>query len=209
MNYKNGHVCDYAYKSEILKNDELLKLQRDIKRCLFVGHDIVVDPKAGEILDYETAKGLDMLYCNDSDFIEASKINQSHYQRSSRLRKRIQKYLTMGNCVFLTLTFTDETLSKTSQETRKRYVTRYLKSQSEHYIANIDFGAENGREHYHAVVCADSIDYQSWHHLGAVKGERIRTSSLSSVRLGKYISKLTNHAIKETTKRNAIIYSRD
>ena len=208
MNYTNGHRCDYAYKSKILKdNQELLKLQKQVSRCLFL-NDNIYNYKTGELeMTLDDAKFYDMVYMNDSDYIEAMKINNCSYHRAMRLKKRIAEYLQMGQCIFLTLTFTDETLKNTNEETRKKYVKRYLKSCSNYYIANIDYGKKNEREHYHAIILSEKINYKMWHKYGAIKGEKIRSNGISEKRLGKYISKLTNHAIKETTKRNAIIYS--
>lgn len=205
---KNGHKRDYQFKSKVMtETPELLKLENQINRAIYKRSNII-DYKTKEIImTYdEVCNAFNILRCND-EYIEAYKINNSHYKRSNRLRERIASYLKMGNCLFLTLTFNETTLSNTNAETRKKYVKRYLKSVSDYYVANIDFGSKNDREHYHAVVLGDKVNYSLWHHLGAIKGEHIRCDKLSGVKLGKYISKLTNHAIKETTKRNAIIYS--
>lgn len=115
-----------------------------------------------------------------------------------------------GKCLFLTLTFTDSTLSSTTPETRRKYVRRFLKSQCPVYVANIDFGGKNGREHYHALVRSEKIDYRLWHKLGAIKGEHVRTSETDLTRTAKYIAKLSKHAIKETAGKGVrIIYSRN
>ena len=206
MKFKNGHYADYKYKAEILKNTDLLREQKLVSRSLFIQDD-VVDRKTGEVMTFSDAKFLDMVNCNDSDWIEAGKINHCAYKRAKRLRNRISWMVKQGDCLFLTLTFTDGVLDDTSDETRKKYVKRFLKSQSDQYVANIDFGAQNEREHYHAVILASRVDYTLWHKYGGIKGEKIRSNDISPVKLGKYISKLTNHAIKETTRRCAIIYS--
>lgn len=99
-------------------------------------------------------------------------------------------------------------MNSTSEETRRKYVRRFLKENCICYVANKDFGARNGREHYHAVVLLKSkINYSKWNY-GSINGQKIRLNGTSDVRLSKYIAKLTNHAIKETCKRNALIYSR-
>ena len=112
--------------------------------------------------------------------------------------------------MFLTLTFNDETLRDTTDKERRVLVSRYLKSFGCSYVANVDYGKENHREHYHAVINTDRIDYSSWHKYGAIDGEKIRNRNIQSdkTRLAKYICKLSNHAIKETTKRSSLIYSR-
>ena len=140
-------------------------------------------------------------------YSECEKIANADSSRRKRLRKRIENMFSIGDCYFLTLTFNDECLSSTEEKTRRVYVHRFLKSVSSHYVGNIDFGKENGREHYHAVCVCDSYDFSSWTH-GFYKALKIRKGESDSKRLATYVSKLTNHAIKETTKRGALIYSR-
>lgn len=135
---------------------------------------------------------------------EAERIFNATRSRVTRLRKRISNMLN-ENCLFLTLTFTDNVLNSTTCETRRTYVTRFLKSFSVPFVANIDFGAKNGREHYHAILQIDKINYSLWPY-GALNGKKIINND--SLRLSKYISKLTNHAIKFTTKGSRLIYSR-
>lgn len=137
---------------------------------------------------------------------EAKKINHAYYQRVKRLKDRIKTMLCSGQCIFLTFTFTDDVLLNTNAKTRRQKIVRFLKSYNCPYIANIDFGKQNGREHYHAIIQTNYIDYTAYNY-GALNG-KIVSSTSDNVKLAKYISKLTNHAIKDTTKRNSIIYSR-
>ena len=141
---------------------------------------------------------------NEFLYNETLKINKADLNRNCRLKKRIAKYLSMGQCLFLTFTFNDTCLNNTSEETRRKYVRRWLKSYSSYYVANIDFGSINEREHYHALIRVDRVDPTDWHH-GTINVKRVRPTSDGKA-LAKYISKLTNHAIKETTKRYALIY---
>lgn len=139
-----------------------------------------------------------------SEVEEGYRLINNNYKRTSRLRERIQR-ITSKPSIFLTLTFTDEVLSKTSSKTRREYVSRFLKSVSADYVGNIDYGEKNGREHYHAVIQADKVDHNSWNY-GAINFKKITYTENSSTTIAKYVNKLTNHAIKETTKRAAIIY---
>lgn len=110
--------------------------------------------------------------------------------------------------MFLTLTFNNKTLNNTSSDTRRKYVRRFLKENCVCYVANKDFGGRNGREHYHAVVLVKGqLNYTNWSY-GALNGQKIRLNGTSNTKLAKYVSKLTNHAIKKTCKRNVLIYSR-
>lgn len=137
-------------------------------------------------------------------------LNSARRQRNKRLSGKINNMLTVGECSFLTLTFTPNTVSNTNELTRRRYVTRYLKSQSEHYIANIDYGNENGTEHYHAVIFG-RVDFEPWRKYGNVNGKRVRFNGEKDTidKLTKYVTKLTNHAIKNTCRNTKVIYSKN
>ncbi len=135
---------------------------------------------------------------------ECERILHASNARKNRVKKRVENLLEKS-CVFLTLTFSDDSMKKTSTETRRRYVRMFLDGYGA-YVANIDFGAQNGREHYHAILqCDRLVDCSSWTY-GNLDVKRILNPN--SQALSKYISKLTNHAIKETTKGHRIIYSR-
>ncbi len=196
-------MLDYAYKAKILKTD-LCKRINKIDKLTYL------NSLEGVIQDYD----LDNEYfdlCNEYDFKdikEARKINKASYQRIRRLKDRISQYIQEKPCIWATLTFNEDVLSSTNEETRRQYVRRFLKAHSEVYIANIDYGDEHEREHYHALVVANHIKPGPWKY-GFDKYKRVRTKQKSSpVRISKYISKLTNHAIKESTKQCFIIYSR-
>ena len=157
---------------------------------------------------------IDMLHSDfeyNQVFKVASALNHSSYKRRIRLYERIESMLKSSKCLFLTLTFTDSVLDTTTEETRRKYVRRFLKSFNTQYVANIDYGLQNEREHYHCVIAIDRIEYSKWKY-GNIDFERIRLSKrdveTSSKCLSKYIVKLTNHALKDTNKTCYVIYSR-
>lgn len=200
---------DYRRKSELIKDGKMIAEVKKINRSEY---SIYALKEFGEIIkadyDQETIFAKRCEYYSNPDFKEAERILHAQYNRTTRLRKRIETIIAgCPECTFCTLTFTDDYLASTSPETRRRYVSRYLKEQSSggEYVANIDFGGKNGREHYHAV-CAFRLDPKLWP-CGSLNVKKIRDTS-KPIKLAKYVSKLTNHAIKETAKRNAIIYSR-
>jgi len=137
----------------------------------------------------------------------ANNLNQAKYQRTNRLKKRIQEAVESGSAYFITITFNPETLKNTNEQTRRKYVSRWLKSLSAFYVANIDYGLINEREHYHAVITSDNKPPKSWPY-GFIDILKIKTTDNDTTRISKYISKLTNHAIKHTTKSKRIIYSK-
>ena len=195
---------DYSYKAKVLASGlckEVKKHDKDIYKQLEKGSISLLD------IPFEDAMFCSANGCDLCDLEEARKINNSSNKRVKRLKDRIERYLSMGCCIWLTLTFTDAVLSKTTEETRKRYVARFLKSQSPYYIANIDYGSTTEREHYHAVVMTDFVDMTKWSY-GFAYTERIKNHIKTSTKISKYVSKLCNHAIKETTKRSCYIYSR-
>ena len=140
----------------------------------------------------------------------AQQFNKSRYARVERLKERITKYLLMDKCIFVTLTFNEDTMKKTNQTTRRKYVARFLRSISDNYVANIDYGVDDKythREHYHALIVKDFI-FDKWDY-GFAWFEIVRLDGNSSSELlAKYISKLTNHAIKLSARYSYYIYSR-
>jgi len=210
---------DYAFKSKVL--NEHADLLKKAKKASLYTYAINQYNENGIVMhclrhsNGETMTNNDLLFeCIENglkdEYLEAVKINKASFERTKRLKNRVADMLLSGECLFLTLTFTDNTLANTSADTRRQYVRKYLKSCNCKYVANIDFGSQNHREHYHALVNAKNIDFDDWHKYGAILAERVRNKNIekNKTRLSKYICKLSNHAIKETTKRSALIYSR-
>ena len=137
----------------------------------------------------------------------ANNLNHASYKRVARLKERIKEAVESGSAYFITITFNPTTLENTNEQTRRKYVSRWLKSLTPFYVANIDYGEKNGREHYHAVITSDTRPPKSWNY-GFIDILKVNTTETDTKRISKYISKLTNHAIKNTTKSKRIIYSR-
>lgn len=136
----------------------------------------------------------------------ALRLLESDYRKTKKIRDKITDLVNSGQAVFITLTFTDSVLSKTSRLTRRKYVARYLKQQSEVYVANIDFSPDKDREHYHAVV-SNLCNLKEWSY-GFAYAEKVRTQDGNTQRVARYIAKLTNHALKIKQLNNRLIYSR-
>lgn len=134
----------------------------------------------------------------------AIRLLQSSHNKIKKIRKKVRELIENGNAIFITLTFTDDVLSKTSALTRRRYVARYLKQQSDVYVANIDFSPKQ-REHYHAIV-GSRCNLEAWTY-GFSFAEKIRNQDKDLKRTTNYVAKLTNHALKVNATR--LIYSRD
>lgn len=191
-------MIDYQHKAAVIESG-LVKKVKYLRKHLFLSSEAAEN-------EYYFNELYNLALENPDDFKEAAKVAAADFQRNTRLKNRIRDFLQIGNCIFLTLTFRDDVLEKTSEKTRRLYVTQCLKACSKYYIANIDYGDHTQREHYHAIVVSDLFELDSWEY-GFSFAKRIIESSNPLV-LAKYVSKLTNHAIKETTRRNHIIYSR-
>ena len=150
-------------------------------------------------------------------------------RKRERLLKKIYELIKDKKAVFLTMSFNEETLKKTSAETRKRYIKNYLKNETALYIANIDYGAKQGREHYHAIVKATTLKIndlsyylknryekiKDFINLKAYKYGNIQANFIckngvffNDIELKKTALIYYNHALKETTKNNKLIISR-
>lgn len=135
----------------------------------------------------------------------SNRLLESAYRKYARAREHIKNLVLQGGAIFITLTFTNEVLAKTSAKTRRKYVARYLKSQGSFYVANIDYSPTKEREHYHAVI--DSrCNRQEWKY-GFVWCESVRTQDFNANRIARYVAKLTSHAFKVNATR--LIYSRN
>lgn len=141
-----------------------------------------------------------------------------------RLEQKIRLWLINYKPLFLTLTFTDEALQKTTEQERERLVIEYLRKETALYIANRDYGTKGTkREHYHAVVITSTlkaediplnlqgvenkINFIPWYKLGQIRadliGAKYRNESIK-----KTAKDLAHHFKKESTKGARLIFSR-
>lgn len=144
------------------------------------------------------------------ELVSLRQLFDAHRQKVCRLKKKI-KYM-FKRCpfvYFITLTWRDELLENTKASTRRTYVRRFLSGLD--YVdfhANIDFGHQTLREHYHAVLCSYSpIESLDWHY-GFSNIQHVKSSSADFGRVAQYINKLTFHAVKESTGLNRCITPR-
>lgn len=207
---------DYKLKSKILKEYTNFDLYNKCQKVLYrysAGSDVSKNEFDHACLTLRYLEKRD-----PQEYKEYGRISHAKCARVVRLKKRILGMLVSGDCLFLTLTFNDEAFKYNTADSRRQAVRRFLNELNAFdYVANIDFGKKNGREHYHAVVAIDKIDYKKWTY-GAINGQKVRNSikfdddgvvKCESVeKIARYVAKLTNHAIKETTKRSTIIYAR-
>lgn len=197
---------NYELKSKLLKDGNLLK---EYKKCSKSIYHYVYGIETATDIPYKLALTIQYEHSRDrpKEWKECGRISNAHCKRVIRLRQRVAEMVINADCIFLTFTFTDKYLFRLQPHFRRIAVKRFLSALNAPYVANIDFGKKNGREHYHALVAVDKVDYSKWKY-GAINGQKIRNDTEDTERIARYIAKLTNHAIKETTKRSVILYSR-
>lgn len=122
----------------------------------------------------------------------------NRYLKSWRLSQRILSWRS-DYCFFGTLTFTDEVLSSTTVQTRRKYVSRYLSALSNNYVANIDFGKTTEREHYHFIVDKPPGKWE----YGFMNSKRFPIKDCKHI--SNYVLKYSLHSTKHNSR---IIYGK-
>ena len=197
-------------KNDIIKNGvykDFLQVRKQIRDSGYKNENKVSAYEG--IFDEETTKNCLQLY-------NAEKARKRYGQNIllkwiyaiDYLRKEELDYFKDLKIIFGTLTFTDEILESTSKKTRRRYVSRFLNDYTSEYLANIDYGKENEREHYHflAVVKGDILK-DSWKYgWDYYQNVKINLKGIRGAR--NYILKLNNHSYKESTHQDRILKSR-
>lgn len=206
-NYNNTRWwerIDYKYKSDIMKLD-ICKDVNTFNWYMFLASNENYDSIPYDVYDLQDY--FDDIYSRVgvSAILEAYRLNNARYHRTARLRKRIID-ITSSHSYFLTFTFSDDFIDS-KVESKRKYVQRFLKEHFNNYVGNVDYGFHNNRIHFHAVACAKFFDPNLWKY-GNLDYEVIFKTSDDDLVLARYIDKLVNHAIKETTKRNSLIYCR-
>lgn len=119
-----------------------------------------------------------------------------------RKKQRYNRYLKgMQECYeklfFITLTWDDDSLNRLSDSTRRKYIQNWLNENCNDFLANVDYGKKNGREHYHAVVSFRNNVTPVWVYGFYVFQEVNFNSCVKDVyKISSYLLKLTNHAGK-------------
>lgn len=132
--------------------------------------------------------------------------------RKYRTLKRIYNIVKDVNATTLTLTFNEETLQNTNKQTRLQYIKRYLNDFASDYVLNVDYGALNSREHYHAIATPKYkiflLNRYKYGNIQAVKihsNKRYKNINKSDKEIA---TRFYNHATKQTTKGEKLIFAR-
>lgn len=147
------------------------------------------------------------------DNIEIERKLKARYNKVSRIKQHlIYMIMKKKNIYFLTFTFNDKYINKCDR-TKKDLIKDLLREiDYENYmILNIDYGSKNEREHYHCIYGTNKdIDLEfllNKYYPCFSYTERVRLDSSSIKKIPKYINKLSNHAIKKSTKSSRIYFN--
>lgn len=221
-------IKDYEIKIKLLSTNGVKTLAHCKNRVNHILH------KSRTLLNYSESQRLALIneyhQCrniidntSDVDYRVANNMMRARQMKSARVRKYIEMMFNIfktSKLYFVSLTFNDDVLSSTSETTRRKYLIRYLKSINDYYIANIDYGKKNEREHYHCIIPIKDDDIEVfnakkniYHNKGAIWKYGFETCKCINreiddlTRISIYIDKFANHTIKETTKNTRVIYS--
>lgn len=198
-------------KKQLLTETKLYQTYTELRKKAFINGLIVYNYKSinGQLMpagiaDFDYFKPL-----TKEQVIECENIRCARKKQRQKIENHID-YLFRKNykLYFVTFNFNDDAL-KLKANTRKQKVRRLL-SQCDDYILNIDYGKENEREHYHAIIAFKENNHETYkndykkikikqfdsYNLGFYDVQEIRREGKSKEKLARYITKLTSHSIK-------------
>lgn len=187
------------------KSDQYRKIRNDI----FSTRNQLLDELA-----YCSEDWCDTIYHMSRDeAFECEHIRKCAASQRQKIEEHL-RFLIRGNwdVYFMTFTFNDDCLDRTKEKTRREKIARLLNKFCDDYILNIDYGKENEREHYHAVISVlDSkkkrqrigkgrlyrFPYLDENYkYGFYTAEIVNTHEDDGKKLARYITKLTLHSVK-------------
>lgn len=144
--------------------------------------------------------------------VKYERILSARYMKVSRVKKRVVYLMARFQYVwFCTFTFDNYYINKCDR-TKRDLIKNTLSLISDvHYILNVDYGSKTEREHYHCILGTNfDLDvnqiFQEKYSCFC-SALKVRSTEDDYNRLSKYINKLSNHCIKESTKNKRIIYN--
>lgn len=144
-------------------------------------------------------------------------LSKARYKKIQRLTKLIIRMMSKGQAYFFTFTFNDRALSKFGFKSLRRKVSYILKKTCSMYVANVDFGDRDKnpeskeRIHYHgvALIFDEEELRRYWNkNSGFLKLEPIGNSDKDNKKVSKYITKVSAHAFKDSTRQYRFIFYR-
>lgn len=167
-----------------------------------------------EVIRYNQSKY--KAFKNSLNYNQIQKLDnilKARYNKISRIKRRFVYLITNYRYhYFCTFTFDNDLISKCDRTKRDIIKNSLLSFDSDiKYILNVDYGSKTEREHYHCLIATNNNANLRQHlkeFYPCRSGcEYISTSSDDIKRLSKYINKLSNHCIKDSTKGKRIVFN--
>lgn len=136
---------------------------------------------------------------------EFDKILNARYHKVSRIKKNFATiFLYKKNIYFLTFTFDNKYINKCERTKRDLIKNCLFEFDPDYYvILNKDFGKKNERVHFHAILGTNSDNdlllFLKEHYPCRFSIQRVNLSSNGFSKISKYMNKLANHCIKDTS----------
>lgn len=139
----------------------------------------------------------------------------ARYNKVSRIKSHlVYMWHRKRHLYFLTFTFNDKYINKCDR-TKKDLIKNAIKKYDDScfYILNVDYGSKNGRQHFHCILATDldsNLDLfmrDDNNYPCFVDVREVREDFTSLKCLPKYINKLSNHCIKDSTKSSRIFFN--
>lgn len=149
-----------------------------------------------------------LIFNENNDY---ERILNNRYCKVSRIKKRLVYLITHFDYLyFCTFTFDDYFIKKCDRSKRdliKHCIIRF--DIDVNYILNVDYGKKNEREHYHCIIATNNNgnlrNYLKCTYPFFTSCDSINKSNNDIKRLSKYINKLSNHCIKDSTKNKRVV----
>lgn len=127
----------------------------------------------------------------------------ARYHKVSRIKQDLV-YLICRHSFIWFCTFTyDNYYINCCERTKKDLIKKVLNHEDFKYLMNKDYGSKTEREHYHVILATNyNVDIHLFlkeHYPCFSSAQRVNTTLNDVKRLSKYINKLTNHCIKDST----------
>lgn len=134
-----------------------------------------------------------------SPLIASYNTQRADEMRLYRLKKRCTEIIEKEFSYFITFTISEDHINLKKDTIRKK--AQSVLGQAR-YVLNEDFGSQNQRLHFHALVGYDTeLNYKSiiaQYPYGAINIKPVRKNNVASKKISLYITKTYNHALKLT-----------
>ena len=167
-----------------------------------------------DLIEYSKQRNIAFRNYKKFNHIEKyDKILNARYCKISRIKKRFVYLVSNYSFIyFCTFTFDNDYIDKCDRTKRDLIKFSLLSFDSDiKYIINVDYGSKKEREHYHGIIATNNTGNLRKHLKNVypclTSCDFVPCSCSDIKKVSKYINKLSNHCIKDSTKNKRILYN--